>query len=381
MTQNRLKAQLLSNTALQTTEVLLANVFLAAVNAAVFWQSIPQAFLMVWGASLLFICLFRGCVAYAYIRNPQRQSLSAWNLQMIIASTLQGIAWGVFSLIAYRYLSLGEMVIVIMTAAGMTAGAVASTSSSIAAFLGFSVTTLMPLALTFLSSDHLETKAAGFLVCLFFLLTLRQTRTINQILINSISSNLELEKANQRGEKLAKELYQLSTMDALTLVANRRGFDEALAREWQRAKRTESALTLIIIDVDNFKTYNDKLGHQAGDKCLQDIAVELSHHARRAGDVVARYGGEEFALIMPDLHDGEGVETARTICRDIERLKIKHPESNCSSFVTVSAGVHSTVPKRFEDSEQLVKYADVALYQAKAEGRNRATRFTGTSSG
>ncbi len=296
---------------------------------------------------------------------------------MFLASTLQGIAWGVFSLIAYRYLSLGEMVIIIMTTAGMTAGAVASTSSSVPAFLGFSVTTLTPLAMIFLSEDNIETRAAGFLICLFFMLTLRQTRTINQVLIDSISNNLELEKANQRGEKLAKELYQLSTMDALTLVANRRGFDEALAREWQRAKRTDSALTLIIIDVDNFKIYNDKLGHQSGDKCLQEIALELSQHARRAGDVVARYGGEEFALIMPDLQDGEGIETAKTICRDIEKLKLEHPQSDCSPFVTVSAGVHSTIPKRFEDSEQLVKYADIALYQAKAEGRNRAACFVG----
>lgn len=377
MMTNKLKAQLLSNTARHTTEVLLANIFLAAVNGAVFWQSMPHTFIVVWGLSLLIICLFRGFVAYTYNRAPQRQSLTAWNIQMVLTSTLQGIAWGVFSVVAYQYLSLGEMVIVIMTTAGMTAGAVASTSSSLAAYLGFSITTLTPLALTFLSAEHTQTKAAGFLICLFFLLMLRQTRTLNQLLIDSITNSLELEKANHRSEKLAKELYQLSTMDALTLIANRRGFDEALSREWQRAKRTESALTIIIIDVDNFKAYNDHLGHQAGDKCLQDIALELSHHARRAGDVVARYGGEEFALIMPDLHEGEGLDTAKTVCKSIEKLKLEHPASNCSAFVTVSAGVHRTVPKRFEDSQQLIKYADIALYQAKAEGRNQAVCFTG----
>ena len=377
MTNSKLKAQLLSNTARHTTEVLLANLFLAAVNGAVFWQSIPNDFIIVWGLALFIICLFRGYVAYAYNRAPQRQSLNAWNIQMIISSTLQGVAWGVFSVVAYQYLTLGEMVIVVMTTAGMTAGAVASTSSSLGAYLGFSITTLTPLALTFLSAEHTQTKAAGFLICLFFLLMLRQTRTLNQLLIDSIANGLELEKANHRSKKLAKELYQLSTMDALTLIANRRGFDEALSREWQRAKRTESALTIIIIDVDNFKAYNDHFGHQAGDKCLQDIALELSHHARRAGDVVARYGGEEFALIMPDLQEGGDLDTAKTVCEDIEKLKLEHPVSNCSAFVTVSAGVHRTVPKRFEDSQQLVKYADVALYQAKAEGRNRAICFTG----
>lgn len=375
MPDNKLKARLLTNSAQQTAEVLLANLFLAAVNAAVFWQVIPQNFLLGWCLSIIVICILRGYIAHIFSTAPQRQSFSAWNKQMIMTSTLQGVAWGVFCVVAYRFLSLSEMVIVIMTAAGLTAGAVASSSSSLTAFLGFSIPTLLPLSLVLLSEDDTESKVAGLLICLFFLLMMRQTRTINRTLMESIGNSIELEKSKQRSETLAKELYQLSTKDALTLVANRRGFDEALSREWQRSKRTDSALTLILIDVDNFKAYNDHFGHQAGDKCLQDIALELTHHARRAGDVVARYGGEEFALILPDLDDGSGLDTAMTICRDIEKLKIEHPTSDCSPVVTISAGVHYSIPKRFEESQQLVKYADIALYRAKAEGRNRASSF------
>jgi len=375
MPNNKLKSRLLTNSAQQTAEVLLANLFLTAVNAAVFWQVMPQYFLLGWCLAIIVICILRGYIAYVFSTAPQRQSFSAWDKQMMITSTLQGVAWGVFCVVAYRFLSLSEMVIVIMTAAGMTAGAVASSSSSLTAFLGFSIPTLLPLSLVLLSEDDTESKVAGLLICLFFLLMMRQTRTINRTLVESIGNSIELENSKQRSEKLAKELYQLSTMDALTLIANRRGFDEALSREWQRSKRTDSALTLILIDVDNFKAYNDHFGHQAGDKCLQDIALELAHHARRAGDVVARYGGEEFALILPDLEDGSGLDTAIAICRDIEKLKIEHPTSDCSSVVTISAGVHYSIPKRFEDSQQLVKYADIALYRAKAEGRNRASSF------
>lgn len=378
MEQNpKVQARLLANTANQTTEVLLGNLFLAAVNAAVFWRELPHSFVIGWCIALLIICFLRWSVAFAYLRMPQRQALHHWWLEMFITSVLQGVAWGVYSVIAYQHLSLGSMLIVIMSTAGLTAGAVASTSSSVYTFLGFSVPALLPIALTLLSENQIEARASGFLACLFFMLTLRQSRTINQVLLDNIGTSVELEKSKNRSEKLAKELYQLSTMDALTLVANRRGFDEALSREWQRAKRTESALTLILLDVDNFKAYNDHLGHQAGDKCLQDIAVELTHHARRAGDVVARYGGEEFALILPDIDSREGVEIAEQICRDIERLKLPHPATDCGEVVTVSAGVHCTTPKRFEDSQQLVKYADIALYQAKAEGRNRVSSFKG----
>lgn len=377
MSNNKLQSRLLTNTAQQTPEVLLANLFLASVNAAVFWQTMPQSFLIGWCLSIVLVSSLRGYVAYTFVRRPQKYALASWDIQMIIASTLQGIAWGAFCLTSYQYLSLSEMVIVIITAAGMTAGAVASTSSSLMAFLGFSIPALLPLALVLLSANDFTAKAIGFLLCLFLLLTMRQTRTINRTLKGSICNSLELEKSKKRSESLAKELYQLSTMDALTLVANRRGFDEALSREWQRSKRTNSTLTLILLDVDNFKAYNDHFGHQAGDKCLQDIAQELSQHARRAGDVIARYGGEEFALILPDLERGIGLDIATTICSDIEKLKLKHPQSDCAAVVTVSAGVHAIIPKRFEDSQQLIKYADIALYQAKAEGRNRASSFQG----
>ena len=377
MTSNhKLDALLLKNTAQQTTEVLLGNMFLMAVNTAIFWQAIPQSFLIIWSLSLTIICVFRSLLAYIYLNRPQVQALQRWQALMIITSVAQGIAWGTYCAVAYQYLSLGEMVIVVMSGAGMTSGAVASTSSSRVAFLSFSIATLAPLAFLFLSSGTPKEQASGFLICLFFLLTLRQTKTINQLLIDSFSNSIELEKSKLRSDTLAKELYQLSTMDALTFIGNRRGFDEALTREWQRATRTHSPLSLILMDVDNFKAYNDNLGHQEGDACLKEIATHLAAHTRRAGDYVARYGGEEFAIILPDTTIEKALAAADTICKSIEALELNHPQSNCSRFVTLSAGVYSLSPSVDNDRQDLVRYADQALYQAKSEGRNCARQLT-----
>ncbi len=359
MAQETLKSRLLICSAQQTNEVLIASLVLMAVNGVIFWQSIPHCFISIWSGCLFVTCLIRGYGAHIYLRTPELQPIAKWNVQMISTSILQGIAWGVFSVVAYRYLSLGDMIIVMMTIAGMTAGAVTSTSSSFISFLGFSVTALLPLALVMLSASDKESKAIGLLLNLFFLLTLRQARTMNKILVTSIGNSIELERAKLRSESIAKELYQLSTMDSLTLISNRRGFDEALSREWQRSRRTESALTLILLDVDNFKAYNDHFGHPAGDKCLRDIALELTHHARRGGDIVSRYGGEEFAIILPDLNNGLGIDIANNICSAVEKLKLEHPISDCSDVVTISAGVHSTIPGRFQDSQELIKCADL----------------------
>ncbi len=373
---HKLDALLLKNTARQTTEVLLGNMFLMVINAAIFWNSIPQKFLIIWSLSLTSICVLRSLLAFIYLNRPQVQTLERWQALMLITSLAQGIAWGTYCAVAYQHLSLGEMVIVVMSGAGMTSGAVASTSSSRVAFFSFSVATLAPLAFLFLSSGTPKEQASGFLICLFFLLTFRQTKTINQLLIDSFSNSIELEKSKLRSDTLAKELYQLSTMDALTFIGNRRGFDEALTREWQRATRTNSPLSLILMDVDHFKAYNDNLGHQEGDQCLKEIATQLATHTRRAGDYVARYGGEEFAIILPDTTAEDALALADTVCKGIEALKLKHPQSSCGHFVTISAGVHTLSPTTDNDRQDLVRYADQALYQAKSDGRNCARCFS-----
>ena len=181
----------------------------------------------------------------------------------------------------------------------------------------------------------------------------------------------QLERVNRELEQANQELQQISSIDALTELANRRAFDECLAYEWRHLSRLEAPLGLILCDVDYFKNYNDTLGHPAGDRCLKQVANQLKTAAKRPSDLVARYGGEEFALILPyaDLHGVAHVaEQARLA---VEAAAMPHPNSPTSAVVTVSVGIAATLPHLNLPAQTLIDTADTALYQAKQTGRNR----------
>jgi len=176
---------------------------------------------------------------------------------------------------------------------------------------------------------------------------------------------LELENKNA-------ELQRLSCLDGLTGIGNRRRFDEYLEGEWLRAARNGRALSLIMIDIDHFKAYNDNYGHQGGDECLRKVARTLDAGLKRPADVAARYGGEEFAIVMPDTDLEGAASIAEQLRASVDLLGLPHASSKTSDHVTISLGVSSAIPGAGRDAASLIKMADAALYEAKESGRNRA---------
>jgi diguanylate cyclase (GGDEF)-like protein len=171
-------------------------------------------------------------------------------------------------------------------------------------------------------------------------------------------------------EESNRKLTALSSTDGLTGLANRRSFDEVLAREWARAKRNNEPLALAMIDVDFFKPYNDHYGHQQGDQCLRQVAQVLAHTIKRGVDLTARYGGEEFAFIAPGICAADAMAMAEQVRHALEALALPHEKSPLRC-VTVSIGVAVMVPVEQQESTLLVGTADQSLYQAKSMGRNR----------
>ncbi|MGI9331041.1 MAG: GGDEF domain-containing protein [Gammaproteobacteria bacterium] len=170
----------------------------------------------------------------------------------------------------------------------------------------------------------------------------------------------------------AKELMKLAGSDPLTGLPNRSTLTTHLGRVWQHCKRTGETLTLAMLDVDQFKKYNDRYGHQAGDQCLQRVADVIGNVPRRPFDLAARYGGEEFVLLLPNCTVAHARERLRNLCHDIEDLEIRHEASQVAPVVTVSAGLAQVSPLETERSaEGLLQMADEALYLAKQQGRNR----------
>lgn len=178
-----------------------------------------------------------------------------------------------------------------------------------------------------------------------------------------LERTLALEEANRM-------LAAQSVTDELTGIANRRRFDEALAEEWRQAKRNGSYLALAMLDVDWFKKYNDRYGHQAGDECLRRVAGTLLEKANRAGDLVARYGGEEFVMIITTSDPDGALAYAQMVAQAIATLNIPHQTSDFG-VVTVSIGIAGSTPSENENAFSLLKRADEALYRAKEGGRNK----------
>ncbi|MBV9387166.1 MAG: diguanylate cyclase [Chroococcidiopsidaceae cyanobacterium CP_BM_ER_R8_30] len=192
---------------------------------------------------------------------------------------------------------------------------------------------------------------------------------VKRISVLSIQQSLlcqELQKEN-------RELQRLATIDGLTQVANRRSFDENLNREWRRLAREKAPLSLILCDIDNFKTYNDVFGHQTGDDCLRQVARVISLAAKRPADFVARYGGDEFVLMLPHTKISGAAQVAQAICSSTRALKIANVNSQS---ITLSLGVASTFPTHKSSPAALIAAADSALYQAKEQGRDRVVART-----
>ncbi len=206
--------------------------------------------------------------------------------------------------------------------------------------------------------------AAG-VVAGFFRYRLRVVEARRQELQQVVEERTDqLRRANQA-------LRELASVDDLTGLTNHRRFQEELQTEWRRAARSQRPLTLIVIDIDFFKRFNDTYGHLAGDACLKAVAHCLSGWVRREAEILARYGGEEFVALLPEISLEEGTRLADEMRCSIEALNIRHEDSSAGPVVTVSAGVASTVPDLERPPSWLFEAADRALYEAKHSGRNR----------
>lgn len=185
------------------------------------------------------------------------------------------------------------------------------------------------------------------------------------------AAEADLREAKERAEELAQALERLSSLDGLTGIANRRRFDQMLTREWKRGAREQQPLALVMCDIDYFKQYNDRYGHQAGDACLRQLAALLDTSTRRGGDLAARYGGEEFAVLLPGTELENARALAETLRDKLQQLGIPHDASDVADVLTASFGVAALLPGRDGDPAGLVRAADEALYRAKHAGRNR----------
>lgn len=198
-----------------------------------------------------------------------------------------------------------------------------------------------------------------------------------ELQIIAISRNItERKMTEQNLEEANRLLKDLSVKDGLTGIWNRRAFDERLQAEWSQALTNSKTLSLIMLDIDYFKKYNDTYGHQAGDDCLRQVANAIGRAAEKTHDSVFRYGGEEFSVLLPETDSAGAQHVAEKIRQAVENLNMSHAASKASPIVTVSLGINTLLPTEDLTIDQFIEGADQALYHAKQNGRNRSCSFT-----
>jgi diguanylate cyclase (GGDEF)-like protein len=341
----------------QVIPSMIGNLAIGLLTTILFYNKIDQGLLLSWFAVVVAINLGRGALALAYNSTtvPIEEALR-WMRYFLIGVLMSGMAWGSTCLLFAGTLEHEQHYVLGFILGGLAGGAAPILASVRGAYILFLLTTMVPVVLMLLRQGDLTSQTMAGMFTVFILIMLMTAIRIHRLMRDSIV--------------LRHQLDHMAHIDQLTGIPNRRSFDEHLELEWGRARREQYPLSLIMIDIDHFKPFNDNLGHQAGDVALQKVAKILHAEARRPGDIAARFGGEEFGLLLPHTDKTGAGEIAEHLRRNIQTLAIPHPAAP-RAYLTISLGISCAKPSCGHSLDELISQADAALYEAKAAGRDR----------
>ena len=352
----RARAEHLRVLARHSIFVFLGNLAGSITLGVGLWPVAGTGVLVTWISIMIFFNTVRWVIGRRFPKGFINEAETyRWERRFVVSVGVSGVLWGLAGILFYVPNQPEYSLFLALMIVGMCAATTASLSFHRFAYPVFLLPAITPITLNLMSDNILVANAIGFVIPFYFTLLYLLSREIYQTANESILGRID---------------SQVQAMfDHLTGVANRRAFEEAMDREWYRALRDKSALSLVIGDIDDFKCCNDTHGHVAGDLVLEAVAELLEKRIRRGTDLVARIGGEEFAIILPDT-DLEGALTlANNIRVGVKELAKKYDKE--IPRVTMSFGVSSLPPDKSHDTRILFRRADAALYQAKQKGKNR----------
>ena len=361
----------------QTPVSLFMGFLLASFVAVVFGQIIGWGSIIIWWSVMILMSALH-LIGYIYFNKKKFSAdYRVWYYLAVTYYLFFGLAWGLGLLWMVTQTS-SSLHIFLFTVFVSLAAATISLSVRSSVYFSFQVSLLLPLIVWLILQNQQTYMVVGMFLTMFIVAMWLFAHQFNGVLKGTLKLNLEnhtlassLKHSNARLKVLNEELAALSATDSLTQVANRRYFDELFKKEFQRCSREALPIALIMIDADYFKSYNDMLGHMAGDEALSRIARCISDSIKRPTDLVARYGGEEFAVLLTNTSIEGALIVADEIRANVEGLKIPHAGSKSSEYITVSMGVSSTLPNETLSKDILISKADAALYKAKEDGRNQ----------
>ena len=331
-----------------------------------------QSFIVLsWLCSLLLTIAFR----FWFVRRSQAQIAStgftpqsASRYAMTVC--LSGVAWGVGGLLI-KDASPIAMVVMITVIQAMIMGSVLMLGAFMPAFLAFAIPAILPMIVVLALSGSIAESVLAICSSIFLVLMMGIAKRFNRSQRNTWQLTFEKEDILKSLTDAHDHLALQAKSDGLTNLANRRRFDEVLTIEFARLHRSGAPLTLILLDIDHFKSLNDTYGHVVGDQCLKKVADVFKRHINRAAELAARYGGEEFAAILPETDYQGAILLAEKIRTEVVEMNIPHRASNTAEYLTVSIGVATIDCSKINSPVDAVAMADLLLYRAKSEGRNR----------
>ena len=293
-----------------------------------------------------------------------------WKNIYISLAFVSGVIWGISAFVIFPQGRPMYIFLLVLVIASLSAATTVSHSSVRYGSTAWAAPALLLYALRCLSIGEEYGYILSFLIVLYLMTIYSYSETHRETISASMALRFENLELLEELKKVNAILLHISAVDGLTGLANRRAFDERMDREWRRSIREKSQISLIMIDIDHFKAYNDVCGHLAGDDCLKKVAQVLSQAMKRPSDLVARYGGEEFVAILPGTNIDGAVEIAEKIRKSVEDLGEPHPGSPTAPLITISVGAASVLPELGTSFLAIISLADLALYHAKQSGRN-----------
>ena len=364
----------------QSANANLASLAGGALLGALFWDDASRVVILGWGAAYLGMIWIRYALGRRYLgAAPDVEATQRWLSRFRLAVGVSGLLWGAFAL----YLAQGadplQLAVVTLTLGALLSGAAIAYSVILSAYLAFAVPVMLPLGVFLLWRHRPDEAFLGVLLLIWMVFMYRAARRFRDFAILSLGYQFE-------NVQLVEQLRRLSHTDALTGVANRRGFDEALDAAWTRAAGAGGSVAVILCDVDHFKAYNDAYGHPAGDACLRRVAAVMAEAGASHAGQCARVGGEEFAVLLDDGEPARAaLALAETMRSAIEAMAIPHRDPQGRGIVTASFGVGHVRAGSDGGPGGLLAATDRALYAAKHRGRNcvvhGATGDTAASAG
>lgn len=360
----------------QGVPIQTLGILTAIVCVIMFWKVADHAMLGLWLGVHVAVSLSRvaATVKFTISHIVEHRTLEQWGRAYVAGTFISGLIWGSLSLFFSPDWPAPYQATLFAVYTGIIAGAFNTNSSLFVAFPAF----YLPPASCLLYVTSRQ-PAEGFyaltsLLIIYIVLMYVSALKFHNSLARSLGIRFENERLAEQLAQSNQKLLSLADTDELTGISNRRSMDRCLRREWNRLFRVNRPLSLLFIDLDFFKQYNDTYGHDGGDQCLIQVAKILRNHSQRSCDMAARFGGEEFAVILPETSEEDALKIAETILADLERLQIPHAGSGVAKHVTLSVGVATMVPNQPDSDDFLRLSADRALYQAKKMGRKQVVK-------